>query len=567
MTQRGLNEPINAPPRTELEVRLCEIWSEVLRRPVDDVKVAFTRLGGNSIGAARVAARIRARLGLRVDLATVLRNGSIEELASILAQVDQPKTDHPDAPLTPNPSRERLPMSHFQEWRFRADDGLRVPLYNMALAYELSGPVRVDVLREVVTELASRHEPLRTNYDIVDGEARQIIHPPSGVDFPVLDTRDSSSDPRADALRLMEAEAMRIVDRRRDNLFQPMLARYADDRYLLMLRIDRIAADGTSFGLIEQDVSDLYASAISGSSPPDPAPLQQADWARWQRELLSGAYLDRLVAYWRRNLDGSQPLIELTLPNGRSQPGQPRYQGRSQHRRLGVELSGQMRARAKEADVTLFIWALSALHTFIWRLSGRDATTVVCPFANRTRPEFERVVGSFAHGLIYRVEHSGDPKFSEMVVRVRDVCYSAWEHQALPTGEVAKHVRPSSYLTLLDEFHVFFDLVRDVAHLKLSEVDVQQTFVNTGASHPSLAVFLDDSTDDFALIVRAAADRIEASALQWIVDEFTALLARTVHDPAECVSGLPPSTESVAHCFQGSDEEPAMAQVPMRKVS
>lgn len=541
------------PPRSELEHQLCEIWSEVLGRPVQDVSATFTDMGGSSIMAAMVAARIQLSLGVRVDLTTIFRCRTVQALASSIEGPRAPATDVEDISLVPVPSREGLPMSFFQEWRFRADEGRSVPLYTITLSYELHGDLRLAALRDAISELARRHEPLRTNYDIIGARAVQVIHPAKDVELPVLDVRGSpGGSRRADALRLLRETTARPPDRRNGAMFQPVLARFADDRYLLMLRLDRIAVDGTSCQILEEELSMLYQRCSEGSDPPDPPALQQADWASWQRQLLQGPRMARAVDYWQRKLDGTRPLLELRRPGGFRSPSTPTFRGRSVHRQLGPGLSGEIRRRAREADVTLFMYVLAAVNTFIARLTAQDTATILCPFANRTRPELERMVGCFSHGVIYRTDLTGDPSFSEVVTRVREVCLEAWEHQELPISEVARQVRPVSYLTLYDEFHVFCDLIRDQPAFRIAGVDIAPAVVATGAAHPSLAVLIDDGTNDLGLIMRADADRFDDSALQWSMREFSGLLTAAAREPGKRISRLPPSPDSVRQRFDGT---------------
>lgn len=546
------------PPRSELEVQLCGIWSDVLRRPVGDVSVSFADLGGSSILAAMVAAKIQLSLGVRVDLTTIFRCRTVQALAASVENAGtRPAgpaglvtTTAEDIPLVPVPDRDGLPMSFFQDWRFHADQDRSTPLYTIALGYELHGRLRLEALRDAISELAGRHEPLRTNYDIVDGRAVQVIHPARAVELPVLDVRGSSGNgSKAEALRLLNETAAQSLDRRSDAMFQPLLARFADEGHILLLRLDRIAVDGASCQILEDELSTLYSCFLAGSEPAERPALQQADWASWQRQLLRPPRLGPLVDYWRHTLDGTRPLLELRLPGRLGSPGPSSFRGRLARGQLGADVSGDVRRRAREADVTLFMYALAALGTFIARLSGQDTATILCPFANRTRPELERLVGCFAHGVIHRIDLSGDPGFSEVVTRVRDVCLEAWEHQDLPVSEVARHVRPASYLTLYDEFHVFCDLVRDQPPFRLDGLDVAPAEVATGAAHPSLAVFIDDTARDLGLIMRADAGRFDDAALAWCIAEFSGLLAEAAREPEQRISALPPSPEAVRRRF------------------
>lgn len=547
---RATNDLPFVPPRSKLEIQLCAIWSEVLGWPVQDVSATFTDVGGDSILAAVLAARIRLSLGVRVDLTTIFRCRTVQELASTIECGVTPAMEMEDIPLVPMPSRDGLPMSSYQEWRFRTDESRPAPMYDMTLSYELHGRLRLEALRDAISELARRHEPLRTNYDIIGGQAVQVIHLPTTVELTVLDVRGSPEGRRkAEALRLLEETATRPLNRRSGVMFQPTLTRFADDDYLLMLRLDRIAIDGTSYRILEEELSMLYACFSEGGDPPDPPTLQHADWSNWQRQLLQSPRMARAVDYWQRKLDGTRPLLELRLPNGFPSPSTPTFRGRSAHQQLGLNLSDELRYRAREAGVTLFMYLLAALNTFIAKLGSQDTATILCPFANRTRPELERMVGCISHGVIYRSDLSGDPSFSEVVTRVLEVCLETWEHQELPISEVVRHVRPVSYLTLYEEFHVFFDLTRDQSSFRIADVDIAPTFVGPGGAYPSLAVSIDHGTNDLELMMRADADRFDDPALGWSMHEFSRLLAAVAREPETRISGLPPSAESVRRRF------------------
>lgn len=543
-------QSLAVPARTELERLLCEIWAEVLGKPVPDVAATFTDLGGGSLHAAKIAARIWTRLGIHVDLATILRFRSIRSLAASIEPAPHTASVEEVPPLTSAPSRDGRPMSFFQEWRFRSDEGASPPLYTVGLGYEIRGELRLAALRDAINELVRRYEPLRTNYEVIAARPIQVIHRPAPVDVPVLDVRSAREDRRrGEALRLLEMEVARPLDRRRGAMFQPMLARFADEGHLLLLRLDRIAVDGISCQLIEDDLSRLYACSLAGLTPPEPPVLQQADWAIWQRRLLTGPRLDRLTNYWRHKLDAAQPLLEQRLPTSFPPPQIPAHRGLSVQRPLGPRLSSDLRRRAREADVTLFMYLLAAVKTFIARLSGHNEVTVLCPFANRARPELEHIVGCFAHGAIYRTDLSGDPPFGRAVTRVRDVCLAAFEHLELPVSEVARRIRPQSYLAFYNEFHVFFDLIKDQPLVQLPQLDVRPVLVGTTAAHPGVKVLVDKGAEDLVLIVQVEADRFSESALHWIVGELVCLLTAAVREPTARISQLPPSQDEVRRRF------------------
>jgi acyl carrier protein len=540
------------PPRTEIEKAVCEIWSEILGRTVNDVAATWTSLGGDSVGAIRVASRLRARLGVRLNLATVLRSRTVVALAEAVgdARPASVAEAEEEPPLRAWPDRAALPMSFFQEWRFVADLGATEPLYNLSLGFELRGSLNASALQAAVTEMVCRHEPLRSNFAIVDSAPIQVIHPRSTTGLSLIDVRKVPEDQqRAEGLRQLEIAAGHPLDRQLEALFQPFLVRMSGDRHLLMMLTDRIAVDGSSLRLIIEELSMLYACAVAGVEPTVPGPaVQQADWASWQRDRLRGPRLDRLIGYWRRKLDAGSPLIELSLPPRLAAPARTR-DGRFAQVKLGQALSREIRRRVADLDVTLYMYGLAALQLVTARLSGRSDATVVSPFANRTRQEVERSIGCFSHGVIYRTDVAGDPSFAELVGRVRDVCLDAWDHQELPIGEVARHVRPQSYLRLFDEFHVFFDVTQEQAALNLPGVQAQPMPVGPNAAHPSLAVFLHEGTGELVLTLRGEADRFQESALDWLARQLASMLSVATAEPATRLSLLPPRPQDIDQLF------------------
>jgi len=539
------SSPPNADPASgslsPVEELLASIWSQVLGRQNLRVGDDFFDLGGQSLPAAQMIARARDLFGVDLDIRSVFENPTLAGLANVIEQARAGGHASVDVPLAPISRRGQLPMSFFQEWRFRADAALSVPLYNIALGFELRGPLKVESLQDALSHLVNRHEPLRTNYEIVDGRPVQIIHEKGTSDLQIDDLRAGPETTRREqAIHLLEAEASRVVDRRSEPLFHAQLVRFDEDAHFLLLRTDRIAVDGTSGSILIDELSALYAAYARGDRPElDPPPLQQADWAQWQRARLQGPRLDGLIKYWRGKLDSSRPLLEMAIPDLPA-PKQPNYRGCGSRLELGAALTSRLRRLARENGATLFMVVLAALDSILAKLSRSEQATVLCPIANRTRPELERLVGCFAHGVVYRTDLSGDPSFRDLVKRVREVCLDAWAHHELPISEVARYLRPSSYLTVYDEFHVFFDGIRRQPMLRLPGIAVDRAAVDKGAAHPSLALFLDDETPELSMLMRADADRFDEQSLGTLLRYLRDTLTVAASDPRQRASRLPP---------------------------
>ncbi|TMC10265.1 MAG: non-ribosomal peptide synthetase, partial [Chloroflexi bacterium] len=185
-----------------------------------------------------------------------------------------------------------------------------------------------------------------------------------------------------------------------------------------------------------------YGALVRGAPPPlAPLPLRYADFARWQRERISGETLDHLLARWRARLDGAAS--ELTLPTDRPRPRVQEFRAGKHRFALTPNLTEGVRALARRLGVTPFMTLLAAYAAVLARWSGQSDLVLGTPVANRTRPELEDLIGRFVNTLALRVDLSGDPTFGQLLGRVREVTLDAYEHQELPFEKLVAELRPA----------------------------------------------------------------------------------------------------------------------------
>jgi amino acid adenylation domain-containing protein len=402
-------------PSGELEERMAALWRDLLGYERIGAHDDFFSLGGHSLTATQLVARLQADFGADVALDAVFETPTVAGLAGRVAE-QRAGTDPRVSPIRRLPRTGPLPLS-FAQQRLWVVDRIEPgnPAYNMPYVLRLAGEPDVGALRGSLDAMVRRHESLRTTFVELGGEPMQVVHPPAPVALPTVDLR-GLRDPEREAGRLVGEEALRPFDLSRGPLLRSTLLRLGDDDHVLCYTMHHIVSDGWSKGVLVREVSVLYAALSRGEEPRLPElPVQYPDYAVWQREWLSGETLEAQLAFWRERLAGAPPLLEIPTDH-------PRVVGQSARARgyglwLPVETAQALRALSGREGTTLFMTTLAAWQALLARYAGQDDVVVGGPISGRTRHETEGLIGFFVNMLPLRTDLGGDPTWSELLAR------------------------------------------------------------------------------------------------------------------------------------------------------
>ncbi|MFN6153015.1 MAG: amino acid adenylation domain-containing protein [Dolichospermum sp.] len=355
--------------------------------------------------------------------------------SEILAFLKQAKTpaDTVELAIIPVSRDEDLPLSFAQQrlW-FLHQLSPDSTAYNLLEALRLEGALNLVALEQSLTELIRRHEILRTTFPMVDGKPVQRIAPPSTVTWQIEDLQGLSTEEQTAQFRQMAiAAALKPFDLAGEPLLQFTLLKLSPYSYILLLKMHHIIYDGWSLSIFFGELSRLYEAFTQGlPSPLAELPIQYADFAVWQRQWLTGEVLDRQLNYWREQLAGLTPILELSTDYPR--PPVQTFQGGVECFQLDRHLTQRLKQLSQESDATLFMTLLAAFLVLISRYSGQLDLVVGSPIANRNSKSVEPLMGFFANTLALRGNLSGNPTFREFHEQVRQTTLSAYAHQDLP---------------------------------------------------------------------------------------------------------------------------------------
>ncbi|HEX8274264.1 MAG TPA: non-ribosomal peptide synthase/polyketide synthase [Longimicrobiaceae bacterium] len=523
-------------PSGELEERIAALWQDLLGFERIGAHDDFFSLGGHSLTATHLVARIQAELGADVSLHAVFEAPTVAGLAARVAELRAGDAARVE-PIRRVPRDGPLPLSFAQQrlWVVdRLDPGN--PAYNMPYVLRLRGVPDVRVLRGSLDALVARHETLRTTFVEGGGEPMQTVHAPSPVALPTVDL-GGLPDPAREARRLVGEEALRPFDLVRGPLLRCTLLRLADDDHVLCYTMHHIVSDGWSKGVIVREISAIYTALARGEAPALPElPVQYADYAVWQREWLSGPELEAQLGWWRDRLAGAPPLLEIPTDH-------PRAIGQSVLARMHAlsipeATSHGLQALSRREGTTLFMTLLAAWEVLLGRWSGQEDLVVGGPISGRTRWETEGLIGFFVNMLPHRADLRGDPTWSELLARVREASRGAYAHQELPFERLVEELVTERSLTHNPLFQVAFTLERSDGKsvLSLGDLGVESFGGEESASKFDLDVAFVEQGEQVVGALTYRTGLFEAATAARMAGHLEALLEAMTADPGARLS-------------------------------
>jgi amino acid adenylation domain-containing protein/FkbM family methyltransferase len=549
------------------ELAIAQAYQQVLRVSGVHAGSRFSELGGTSLSALRIAARLRDVLGCELPPGELLRRERPRELARWLAQQPARPSDFP--PIAPAPRDRPLALSFAQERVFfleRLDPGGRA--YQFQALIGLRGPLDVDALRGSLDELIRRHEILRTTFELGDGgQPVQRVHPPVPA---ALELADLRGVPAADRARVAEELALATMNAPFDTARLPLirwkLLRLGDAEHQLVHVEHHHVHDGWSFTKIIAELLETYQLLVAGGRPArPPAPLQFADYAAWERAWVTGEAAARQLAHWKARLAGAPPRLEL--PTDRPRPARQSYLGALHRVWLSPSLTERARGFAAAEGATLHIAMQTAFAIALGRWAAQDEFCLGSAVANRRRPETEDMLGMFVNVVALRVDLAGRPSFRQMVRRLREVAFDAYANQDLPFDQVVRALGVPRDASATPVFQVDFSS-HDAPYPSLAcgplEVSIDEGVSNGSAKFDLSAIAIPRADGRVELKVEYASDLFDRATVERIGRSFLCVLEAGLEDPDRLVDQLPlAAAEDTALVLAGAQGRPAAPAAPV----
>jgi amino acid adenylation domain-containing protein len=537
-------------PRTPTEEILVDIWSQVLGVDLLSIYDNFFLLGGHSLLAIQMISRCRKTFSIELPLRQLFESPTVADLAIVIDKSQHQESELSEYQTIPQrANRANAPLSFAQQrlW-FLNQLEPNSPFYNFSWAVRLQGDLNLEILQQSLDAIVVHQEILRTKYITDNGNPIQVIAPPQSVELSLVDLQQYERVEReTQAQKILHQESQRPINLASEIIFRGCLLQIAPQEHVLLLVMHHIASDGWSMGVFWEQLTQLYTAFLNGRpNPLATLPIQYADYAVWQRQWLTGEVLNNQLNYWKQQLAGANPLLEL--PTDRPRPPVQTYRGASQSIVLPATLTTALKKLCAQEGVTLYMTLLAAFQTLLYRYSGQEDILVGSPIAGRNRAEIERLIGFFVNTLVLRTDLSGNPSFQELLTRVRSTTLDAYAHQDLPFEKLVEELNPERSLSYSPLFQVMF-VLQNTLEQTVELPGLTQTPMEIGTATAQFDLTLSVAEKDGLLIGlwNYNTDLFDAQTIARMNEHLQILLEGIVANPEQPICQLPILTGPERH--------------------
>ncbi|MEM1366468.1 MAG: amino acid adenylation domain-containing protein [Cyanobacteria bacterium P01_H01_bin.15] len=554
-------------PETPTEKTLSRIWEEVLNTEQVSATADFFELGGHSLLAVKLISRIRQQLDCEIPIRELFACLTIRNLAKYIhsrstsspvkkrlsqlspkqhqllaKKLEQRKNQistqsrDPEAPLPLSLAQQRL-------WFIDELEG-QSPLYNLSLILEFEGAVNPTFLEQSLRIIIQRHKILRAQITADDGIPCLAFRDESTWKFNTLDfSHIPSEDREAHVHQALKAELMSPFALNQDWLIRAALLQKDTEKSTLVIVTHHIVSDGWSTGILRTELSALYEAYVQNQEPSlPPLPIQYADYSIWQRQQFETDYLKPHTDYWRLQLTGTPPLIELPLD--RPRPAILSYRGQHLRSVLSAEQASKLTKLGQQRGMTLFMVLLAAFQTLLFRYSGQPDIVVGTPIANRNRTEIESLIGFFANTLVLRSQFESAQSFEDLLFKVKETTLNAYAYQDFPFEQVVEILQPQRNLSYSPVFQVMFALQNlPPVTETLGDITWQRISVSTETAKFDLGLFVREAASGLNLTWEYNTDLFDMATIERMAQHFSVLLDGVIANPAREIACLPILTD------------------------
>lgn len=530
-------------PETEIELKLANIWQELLDVERIGRHDNFFELGGHSLLAIQMLSRVQSIFSVNLPMHRLFDSPTVAELALGIEQL--PRTEHTISSFAVNPgSTMKIPLSLAQR-KFWSSEELQdpTPLFNVLRALEIEGPLNLEIFIQSLQTIVERHANLRTTFHLENEVVYQQVHDDVTVKPNLIDLQKiPESKRKLVAYQLLRQEGKKPFKLTEEYLIRFSLSRLSPGSYIFAVNIHHIIYDAWSIKIFWQELALIYSALVEGKpNPLVPLPIQYADFVHWEQQWLKGHEAKENYDFWSQQL--ADLPTEMNLPFDRSQPSQTKYSlAKGVNLTFDEALSQQLKRFCSTRNITLYMIFLAVWQLLLCYYCGREDIAVFSVISGRDRFETQHSIGLFSHALLLRTQCQNNLTFEELLAQVRQNCLAAHAHQQISLKDlmaqlgIKQDVQSMPIVSfLLDNSFARIDDDLQMSGLKISNGEGISTWLTVD----DLQLVLEDvGWDDLGLSLFYKSDLFNDSTAEQIIVEFQQLLNAVISHPENTVEQL-----------------------------
>ncbi|MGD2090339.1 MAG: amino acid adenylation domain-containing protein [Candidatus Aminicenantes bacterium] len=454
-------------PRSRGEKILAAIWEEVLGKDQVGLKDNFFEIGGQSLKATLLAAKIHKAFDVNVALKEIFSHPTIGELSAYLEEASR---GDKYVPINPVEMKEYYVVSSSQKRLYVLQQLDKDNIgYNMPSILQLEGKLNPERLEESFNRLIRRHEGLRTSFEMIHRHPRQRVH--RQVEFSLC-----YNEIKEPCITDIAKDFIHSFDLSRAPLLRVSLIKMEEEKHLLLMDMHHIIFDGISQGIFIKDFMGLYRGGEFFTLE-----IQYKDFSQWQNLGMTSDIMKKQESYWVEQLAGEIP--ELELPYDYPRPGVFTFEGKKLEFELDRENTATLKEMALKEDVTLFMLLIAICNVLFSRLSGQEDIIIGTPIAGRRHAELQDIIGIFLNTLVLRNQPRQDKPFREFLKEVKKNTLKAYENQDYPFEELVEKVVKKRNTSR----NPLFDVIVVLQNMENPEVNIPGLKLKSYAFDPGIS--------------------------------------------------------------------------------
>jgi amino acid adenylation domain-containing protein/non-ribosomal peptide synthase protein (TIGR01720 family) len=411
-------------PTNEIEERLVEIWSKILKAEKIGISESFFELGGDSLKATYIIHEINKAFNTNVKIVDLFNKTTIKELAKFIERLDSSSIER----IKPVNIEEYYSLSSAQKRIFTLSNMEECSTaYNMPQAILIEGSLDIEKFKKSFDLLIKRHESLRTAFCTANGQPVQKIVEDINFDIKIINSweEDFLIKYTEDNMSFSENIINKYItpfDLRKAPLLRVVLIKQENEKHIMILDMHHIISDGTSMGVFIKDLMCIY-----NGMELEPLQIQYKDYAIWHNEKLESKEIDIQKGYWLDKFKEEVPV--LNLPTDYSRPAVQDFSGNTIKFNIDEVLTKKLKHLGNKTGSSLYMVLLSTYNVLLSKYSGEEDIVVGTVAAGRTHIDAEDIIGMFVNTLVMRSYPKGDKPYSELLMEVKEECLKSFEYQ------------------------------------------------------------------------------------------------------------------------------------------